>query len=237
MNTIIESLEKGSVEIEGQLVFGSNYIFLVKIEFRESNFFAVYKPQKGEIPLWDFPPKTLANRETAAYVLSEALGWKLVPPTVIRSNAPLGKGSLQYFIAHDPQLNYFTFPPKIKDQLRPTAVFDILINNADRKGSHILIDEKESIKLIDHGICFHESQKLRTVVWDFIGERIPISLMDDINQLGDSLRNRSKIAVELEKLLSKQEIDALIDRIEKINESPFFPEPSTESRPFPFPLV
>lgn len=237
LNTTIEGLEKGSIQIEGQLIIGSNYTFLTSIEFEDSNFHAVYKPQKGEIPLWDFPANTLANRETAAYLLSEAINWGFVPPTIIRSNAPLGRGSLQYFIPHDPQLNYFTFPAEIKEKLRSVVVFDMVINNADRKGSHIIIDAQEQIKLIDHGICFHQDPKLRTVVWDFIGERIPPQIIQDLQQLNKKIKSRYPITRDLQQLLSKEEINALIDRIENIIEIPFFPEPDKNYRPFPYPLV
>ena len=117
MNTTIEILQKGTIQIEGQLVIGSNFTFLTSIEYEGTTIQAVYKPQKGEIPLWDFPANTLANRETAAYLLSEAIGWGFVPPTIIRTKAPLGRGSLQYFIPHNPHLNYFSFPEEKKDEL------------------------------------------------------------------------------------------------------------------------
>ncbi|MDO9546024.1 MAG: hypothetical protein Q7J07_04635, partial [Pelolinea sp.] len=216
MNTIIEILKKGSIQIEGQLIIGSNYTFLTSIEFEDTSFHAVYKPEKGEIPLWDFPPNTLANRETAAFLLSEAINWGFVPPTIIRSDAPLGLGSLQYFIPHDPQLNYFTFSDEIKDSLRPVVVFDMIINNADRKGSHIIIDQQGQIKLIDHGICFHHDPKLRTVIWDFIGERIPPLIIQDLEQLKEKIESKSTIRKDLEKLLSSEEINALILRIGRI---------------------
>lgn len=237
MNTTIEILKKGLIHIEGQLIIGSNYTFLTSIEFEDSIFQAVYKPQKGEIPLWDFPATTLANRETAAYLLSEAINWGFVPPTIIRPNAPLGQGSLQYFIPHDPQLNYFTFPAEIKNKLRPVVVFDMVINNADRKGSHIILDAQGQIKLIDHGICFHRDPKLRTVIWDFIGERIPPPIIQDLQQLNEKIKSRSPITRDLEQLLSSEEIKALIDRIDNIIEIPFFPEPDKNYRPFPYPLV
>ena len=218
-------------------MIGSNYTFLTSIEYEGSILHAVYKPQKGEIPLWDFPANTLANRETAAYILSEAINWGGVPPTIIRSNAPLGRGSLQYFIPHDPQINYFTFSAEIKEKLRSVVIFDMVINNADRKGSHIIIDDRGQIKLIDHGICFHHEPKLRTVIWDFIGERIPPQIIQDLQQLKEKITSRSSLIRDLERLLSKEEMSALIKRIDRIIEIPFFPEPDKNYRPFPFPLV
>ena len=237
MKNIIEILIKGVIKIEGQLIIGSNYTFLTSVEFKNTSIQAVYKPEKGEIPLWDFPPKTLANRETAAYLISELLNWKFVPPTIIRSDAPLGRGSLQFFISHDPRLNYFTFPNDIKNLLRPVVVFDMVINNADRKGSHIILDQKGHIKLIDHGICFHQDPKYRTVIWDFIDERIPALIIKDLQQLNIDIKTKSAAIKDLYSFLSSREIAALNGRIEQILKIPYFPEPDRNYRPFPYPLV
>ena len=155
--------------MKGQFLFGSNYSFLVSLEYNGNQLEAIYKPGKGQMPLWDFPSESLADREVAAYIICEALGWNLVPPTVIRHNADFGKGSVQLFIPHDPDQNYFTFSKKMKERLIPVALFDLVINNADRKGSHILMDERKEMWLIDHGLCFHTEPKLRTVIWDFSG--------------------------------------------------------------------
>ena len=129
------------------------------------------------MPLYDFPADSLAAREVAAYVVSEALGWDLVPPTVIRRRAPFGAGSLQEFIPHDPEDTYFSFDDAVRaNACGQVAFFDLIINNADRKGSHILLDRKGNFKLIDHGLCFHTDPKLRTVIWDFSGQPIPEAL-------------------------------------------------------------
>jgi streptogramin lyase len=120
----------------------------------------------------DFPRASLARREVAAYLVSEALGWRLVPPTVYRKDGPIGSGSLQLFIEHDPGYHYFTFSDADRQRLHPVAIFDLLINNADRKGSHLLLDPDGHLWLIDHGLCFHREDKLRTVIWDFAGEPI-----------------------------------------------------------------
>ena len=146
---------------------------------------AVYKPIRGEQPLWDFPDNTLARREVAAYLVSEALGFHFVPYTTLREDGPFyGEGSLQQYIEYDPEYHYFSFSQEDKERLRPVAFFDLLVNNADRKGSHVLI-EKDTDKLwvIDHGICFHEEDKLRTVIWDFAGKPIPGELCGTLHTL------------------------------------------------------
>jgi len=153
----------------------------------------VYKPQKGEMPLWDFPEESLAARESAAYLVSEALGWELVPPTIMRPDGPFGPGSYQYFIPHDPEQHYFTFDEAIHKRLRPTALFDLIINNADRKGGHILLGEDGHIWLIDHGLCFHAQPKLRTVIWDFSGQPIESPLLDSLQTLYDNLGLETQI--------------------------------------------
>jgi len=237
LKRIIEILQKGSLQVEGQFTFGSNYTFLTSIEYKKSSYKAVYKPQKGETPLWDFTPDTLANRETAAFLISEALSWGYIPPTIIRSDAPFGRGSLQWFITHNPEMNYFTFSEEIKENLRPVVVFDMILNNADRKGSHVIIDDRKQIWLIDHGICFHHEPKLRTVIWDFIGERISDQIILDLHLLNEKLAPNSPLMSELEQLLSLQELTSLKRRIEHIIRVPFFPVPDKNSHPFPFPLV
>jgi len=234
---ITETLQKGSIQIEGQFTFSSNYTFLTSVEFEKSSCKAVYKPQKGETPLWDFPPETLANRETAAFLISEALLWSYVPPTIIRSDAPFGRGSLQWFIPHNPEINYFSLSKEIKENLQPVVVFDLIVNNADRKGSHIILGEQGQIWLIDHGICFHHESKLRTVIWDFIGERISDNIIHNLHLLNDQLAPKSPLVDKLEQLLSSQELAALKIRVEKIIKDPFLPAPDINSRPFPFPLV
>ena len=236
-NMTINILQKGSIHLEGQFIIGSNYTFLTSVKYKKSTYKAIYKPQKGEIPLWDFPPETLANRETAAFLISEALSWGFVPQTIIRPDAPLGPGSLQWFIPHDPEVNYFTFSRELKEKLRSVVVFDIIINNADRKGSHIIIDNHGKIWLIDHGICFHHESKLRTVIWDFISERIPDEIIHDLHSLKGKLAPNSPLLSNLEKLLSLQELTALNRRIEQIIIYPYFPAPDETYRPFPFPLV
>ena len=131
--TILQHLEKGDIHMEGYVPWGSNYTFIVTMTYEEREMQAVYKPRQGERPLWDFPTGTLCSRERAAYLVSQALGWGLVPPTILREG-PQGWGSVQQFIDHDPDENFFTFRDDHPDSLRQVALFDLLINNADRKG-------------------------------------------------------------------------------------------------------
>ncbi len=233
----IEILKRGTLKIEGQFLFGSNYSFLVSLKYNGEQLDAIYKPGKGEMPLWDFAPESLAEREVAAYILSEALGWNFVPPTVIRRKAALGKGSLQVFIHHDPDENYFTFGKRLHERMIPVALFDLVINNADRKGSHILLDESGEIWLIDHGLCFHSDPKLRTVIWDFAGMDIPANLLDDIHMLDSELLEKKAVYNHLQKHLTESEIKAISNRIQSILRDPVFPQPNPERRPYPWPLI
>lgn len=234
---ILEILREGKTDLKGQFVLGSNYTFLVKLKYGGDSFQAVYKPQKGEMPLWDFPEESLAARESAAYLVSEALGWELVPPTIMRSDGPFGPGSYQYFIPHDPEQHYFTFDEAIHERLRPTALFDLIINNADRKGGHILLGEDGHIWLIDHGLCFHAQPKLRTVIWDFSGQPIESTLLDALLTFHANLAAETEISRQLSELLQKNELDALKSRIKFYIDHPVYPPPDENQRQFPWPLV
>lgn len=230
-------LKHGHISLEGQFLWGSNYTMLVDIHSEGTNLKAVYKPTKGERPLWDFPRSTLALREVAAYLISEEVGWNLVPPTVYREEGPLGPGSLQLFVEHDPEYHYFNFKTHDRQRLRPIALFDFLINNADRKGGHILLDQSDHIWVIDHGICFHEQDKLRTVLWDFAGERLPENLCRDVARFRPKLNRGTTFFEELEKYLSKFEIEAIARRADRLLTSEIFPHPPKNSRPYPWPLI
>jgi hypothetical protein len=238
---ILTILQRGKVTVQGEFLWGSNYTFLAQVEHEEKQVAAVYKPTRGERPLWDFPTASLARREVAAYLVSEALGWELVPPTVYRTKGPLGAGSLQFFIEHDSEYHYFSFSKEDQQRLRPTALFDLLINNADRKGSHILIDPENHIWLIDHGVCFHVEDKLRTVIWDFAGEEIPADLCADLvtlnRQLTAEAAEKPAELVQLAQYLGKEEIQSLAARAKKLAEGNHFPPPNPYRRPYPWPQI
>ena len=212
-------------------MLGSNYTFLVTVHHAGREFPAVYKPSKGEQPLWDFPESSLASREVAAYLVSEALGFRFVPYTTLRDDGPYGPGSLQQHVEYDPEYHYFTFSNEDKARLRPVVLFDLLVNNADRKGSHVLM-EKNTNKLwaIDHGICFHAEDKLRTVLWDFAGEPIPGDLLSVLSQT-HALRD------PLEPYLSPREISALNARAQALIKTPRYPNLPKDRRATPWPPI
>ncbi len=232
---LLDLLRLGEITIKGEFVWGSNYTFLVEVNRQADIIKSVYKPSRGERPLWDFPSASLARREAAAYLVSEALGWNLVPPTVYRRKAPIGPGSLQLYIEHDPEVHYFNLDDVDRQRLRPAVLFDLLINNADRKGSHLLFDDQHHLWLIDHGVCFHTENKLRTVIWDFIGEPIPEGLLDDLRCFRQALMPGTDLTKELQVLLASSEIKALARRTEDLLSTRHFPRPDPDERSIPWP--
>ena len=224
-----QAFQHGDLELKGQFTLGSNYTFFVDVTYQDQTYPAVYKPTQGEQPLWDFETNTLALREVAAYVVSEALDFHIVPFTMLREDGPYGRGSLQQFIEHDPNYHYFTFSDEDKAKLQPVVLFDLLTNNADRKGGHVFFDDKTNkLYAIDHGICFHEEDKLRTVLWDFGGQQIPDDLISRLS-LNPSL------LTELEPYLSPNEISALQSRADSIIQSGIFPHQPQDRRAIPWP--
>lgn len=223
------ALQHGSYEVTGQFAFGSNYTFLVMVHHEGRDYPAVYKPTRGEQPLWDFPENTLAGREVAAYLVSEQLGFHLVPFTTLREEGPFGAGSLQQMIDYDPEYHYFSFSDEDKQRLRPVVLFDLLCNNADRKGGHVFF-EKDTHKLyaIDHGICFHEDNKLRTVLWDFAGQKIPEDLLAPLARI-------KSVLPSLEPYLNRSELSALCARAEAIIKRGVFPRQPRDRRAMPWP--
>ena len=224
-----EIFKNGDLELKGQFMLGSNYTFLVEVTHEDKTYSAVYKPSKGEQPLWDFPEQTLAQREVAAYLVSGCLGFHFVPFTTLRDVRPYGGGSIQQFIEYDPEYHYFNFSSEDKEALKPVVLFDLLVNNADRKGGHVFF-ENETHKLftIDHGICFHEDDKLRTVLWDFGGQKISDDLLA-------RLALPSSLPRQLEPYLSPSEISALCNRADMIRQRGIFPRQPRDRRAMPWP--
>jgi hypothetical protein len=236
-DTLHAVLENGEIELKGQFTRGYNYTFLVNVRYEGNEIPAVYKPGRGEQPLWDFPENTLAGREVCAYLVSQALGLGLVPFTLLR-DGPLGPGSLQQYIDHNPNYHYFTFKPAEFDRLRPVTLFDLLVNNADRKGSHILVQKRtRKLYLIDHGLCFHVEDKLRTVVWDFAGEPIPADLLSALSSFCADLADPGNLSAALEPYLSPEELTALRSRAEALLAAEQFPFPPEDRRAFPYPPI
>lgn len=234
----LKILQEGNLTLEGQFVYGSNTTLLVTAQMEGREIKAVYKPVRGERPLWDFPQQTLAKREVAAYLVSEALGWDLVPPTIFRTDEVLmGPGSLQQFIDHDPDYHFFNFNEADKSHLPEVMLYDHLVNNADRKSGHLLVDPNQKLWLIDHGVCFHKEDKLRTVIWDQAGESIPANLLADLARLLPALEPDETLAVALAPYLLSTEIHALRERGQWLLETGIYPIPPEDRRAYPWPLV
>lgn len=230
------ALAHGELEILGLMPGSSNYTFLAAAKDGGDELLGIYKPRRGEQPLWDFPEGTLCQREVAAYVVSRALGWPRVPPTVLREG-PEGVGSVQLFVEFDPEQHYFTLQEAHADAFRDIALFDVVINNADRKGGHCLLALEGGIFAIDHGVCFHEEDKLRTVIWEFIGEPIPPERVERLRWLSRGLADPVDASRrEIGNLLTPAEIEAMADRIERLVDEGVFPEPG-DHRPYPWPPI
>lgn len=228
-------LRLADIEVEGRMPYSSNATFLVNLRRDLAGTVesgqAIYKPLRGERPLWDFP-SGLFKREVAACVLSDAMGLHVVPPTIVR-DGPFGEGSLQWFIDARFEEHYFTLFEQredLHDQFRAIAAFDIVANNTDRKSGHCLIDADDRVWAIDNGLCFSADFKLRTVIWEFGGE-----------PLSDDLRERVRtVAAEppsaLNELLDADEVEAMVDRARMLAEGGMFPIDSTGQR-YPWPMV
>jgi len=230
------ALQGGKIELHGQFLLGSNYTFLVDLHHAGRTFQAVYKPMRGEQPLWDFPEASLAGREVAAWLVSEALGFHFVPLTLLRPDGPFGPGSLQQFIEYNPNRHYFSFAPAERQRLRPVAAFDLLVNNADRKGSHVLFQKRtRRLFAIDHGLCFHAEDKLRTVIWDFAGERLAGDLLSRLQAAFHAPRWTGSLRPALEPYLNPDELAALAARAAALLDNPHFPHPPADRRAFPYP--
>jgi hypothetical protein len=227
-------LVEGEIEVEGRLPWSSNMTFLVRVTLGDESVGAVYKPGRGERTLWDFPSH-LYRREVVAYQVSEALGLGLVPETVLRVDAPFGEGSLQRFVDADFSEHYFSLldNPEKHDVLRRIGAFDLLVNNADRKGGHCLLGKDGRVWAIDHGLCFHVQPKLRTVIWDFAGEKVPADVAAKCALFAD----RSCAEEVVGGLLDDDEIEALVGRARDLERGAHFPIPSDDYRHYPWPLV
>jgi len=236
LERVVRLLSQGQVELLGQILDSSNVIFLTSVDDEDLRALAVYKPRRGERPLWDFPHGTLCLREVTAYMVSQALGWPLIPPTVLR-DGPHGPGALQFHIDADLEANYFTLREERLPDLLPVALFDILVNNADRKGGHLLLDRRDRIWAIDNALTFHPEPKLRTVIWDFAGEPIPEEYLANLRQLQQHLDRESTLYQALTQLLSEDELVALRVRLAELLESTVLPHPDPASRQVPWPVI
>jgi uncharacterized repeat protein (TIGR03843 family) len=227
-----EELRSGDLQLVGQLVDASNASMLCTLP--SSGARVIYKPRAGERPLWDFPAGTLSQREVAARVVSEALGWQIVPPTVWR-DGPFGPGMVQLWIDTDPEVDLVAFVQSDDAQLRRIAVFDALINNGDRKGGHLLPTTSGQVWGIDHGVTFAVEDKLRTVLWQWRGSPIPQELLDDVDRWVSSWDTTASPSRELSQLLSPEECTALRDRAAALLADGRHPQPSPDWPAIPWP--
>ena len=237
-----EALRDAAIGDLRPVYHSSNYVFITELVHAELGVgTAVYKPRRGEQPLRDFPDG-LYEREIAAFELSRLLGWDLVPPTVERSG-PQGVGSMQLFIAHDPHDHYFELRARdaLDEQLVRIAVFDLIANNADRKGGHVLLDPRAHLWGIDNGLCFHAQRKLRTVIWDYAGTAIPEAWLADIRRTCALLEGSDPGALAattaFRSRIAERELAALLRRCMAIRDEPILPEMYTDYRCVPWPMI
>jgi len=230
-DNITDALTHGDIDIVGRMPDSSNATFLVTIAHGDVNMQAIYKPLRGERPLWDFEPG-LHRREVAAFLLSEALGLGLVPITILR-DGPFGEGSVQFFVESDTREHYFSLfeeRPELHDRLREFAIFDFVANNTDRKSGHCLLGLDGNVWGIDHGVCFSADFKLRTVIWEFGGEPIPQYLLTAIAPMATT------VPLHIAALLSDDEVHALQERVQWLLDHPEFPVDNSGRR-YPWPIV
>lgn len=233
-----QRLRCDDLELLGLITSASNGTMLCRLGARSDNLFAIYKPGKHERPLWDFPGQ-LYTREVAAYEVSEFLGWGIVPPTVLR-DGPLGHGSLQLFVPHDPVQHYFNL---IEDDtwdaaMARMAMFDMVINNADRKGGHVLRSTREErLYGIDNGLTFHVEPKLRTVVWDVPHVSFQSAWKTDLTRLRECLQTDDAIRRRMDTLLTSTEVKTLSRRARQVAGMTAVPDVDPDERWYPWPPI
>lgn len=231
MTTVIDHLLAGSLEVTGRLVDASNATLYAECTFNDEKMAVIYKPIAGERPLWDFPDGNLAHREYAAFLISEYSGWKVVPPTVLREG-PFGSGMVQQWIHIDESIDLGLYYRADNENLRRMALFDAVINNTDRKIGHLLPVSDGSLLGCDHGVTFHEENKLRTVIWQF-AERV--LTQEEMQILGDLITTLQAESETLLHLITAIEFAALVTRIHLLIELGRFPSPSEDWPAVPWP--
>jgi uncharacterized repeat protein (TIGR03843 family) len=231
----LDLLTAGELELEGRLVEASNVTMLGRVSGEAGEAACVYKPVAGERPLWDFPDGTLAGREVAAYLVSRAGGFNVVPPTVYR-DGPYGPGMCQLWIDIDPELDLVALARRSDDAaLRQLAVFDAVINNADRKIGHLLPSRDGHLFGCDHGVCFSSDYKLRTVLWQWRGRRLPGRAVAALQHLGEILARDGELTAELAQWLTPGELAATRSRVDQLLENKVHPFPPSDWPAVPWP--
>lgn len=219
----LEQLRCAEIVACEQLPQGSNYSFALGLtnSGQDIDLLAIYKPRRGEVPLWDFPSGTLYKREVAAYLTSAALGWQFIPPTVAREG-PYGVGSVQLYVQPAGDSHLFRWRHDHQPELMRMAVFDFISNNADRKVGHCLLDKEGYVWGIDHGLTFNTDPKLRTILRDFSGSALPAWLLDDVQRFAAS-NNLDDLLEQLKPLLAADEIAVFVKRLERVLRQRVFP--------------
>jgi uncharacterized repeat protein (TIGR03843 family) len=225
-------LREGDITVEGRLVAASNATLYCVIECSGRRAHCVYKPVSGERPLWDFPDGTLAGREVAAYLVSERMGWHVVPPTVHR-DGPFGPGMVQLWIEHDAEVDLVELSRGEDPAVRRMAVFDAVVNNADRKIGHLLPVSGGHVYGCDHGVCFSDEYKLRTVLWQWRGKRLTAEAIEALRRLRRAFQNG--LTDDLTPLIGEVEIEATRGRIELMLKHRIHPYPPDDWPAIPWP--
>jgi uncharacterized repeat protein (TIGR03843 family) len=238
---VLDLLSNGSLEVAGRLVEASNVTMYCTITGAGTSgageVACVYKPVAGERPLWDFPEGSLAGREVAAYAVSRAAGWDVVPPTVYREG-PFGPGMCQLWIDTDESVDLVALARRgDHDGLRQMSVFDAVVNNADRKIGHLLPAPGGHLYGCDHGVCFGAEYKLRTVLWQWRGKRLPAEAVAALERLGDALADGQELAAELSQWLDPEELDATRARVELLIQHRVHPFPPADWPAVPWPPI
>jgi hypothetical protein len=229
---LLRLLAEGSLRIDGRLRAASNAALFGEVSATGRRTAVIYKPIAGERPLVDFPTGTLANRERAAFLLSEATGWQIVPPTVLREG-PFGPGMVQAWTTADASIDLVAMISAPDDRLRRICVYDVLANNADRKGGHLLPTPDGQIVAIDHGLCFAAEPKLRTVLWAWRGQALEADELAAVRRVSAALDGH--LAAQLDELLSPAETRALLARTEALLVAGRFPQPDPHRPALPWP--
>jgi hypothetical protein len=239
-NAALEVLADGGIEVIGRIVGSSNNALLVTVSRPcpdpgepARTLQAVYKPTIGERPLDDFPDGTLTRREVAAWLVSEASGWGIVPPTVLR-DGPFGEGMVQAFVEADREVDVWAMVTEDDPRLRRMAAFDAAVNNTDRKGGHILpVDGGRHVHGVDHGVCFSAVPKLRTVLWGWRGTALAADELDGLARIREALEGG--LGRDLRDLLSRAEVRATAARVDRLLTERRFPLPSPSWPAIPWP--
>jgi uncharacterized repeat protein (TIGR03843 family) len=222
----------GELDLEGRLLDASNVTLIAAIRTETLAGTCVYKPVAGERPLWDFPDGTLAGREISAHLVSEATGWAIVPPTVLR-DGPYGTGMVQLWMDADPAVELTEFVRRDLPALRRMAVFDAVVNNADRKGGHIIPMPDGHVYGVDHGICFSVDPKLRTLLWRWAGQRLPAEALTVLEKLDEDLRG--DLGERLHEHLTRREVRRTQQRVAELLRTRVHPQPSGDWPALPWP--